>query len=63
MVPADPLLVTKTIQEPSFAGAANVNAPPFVKYCSGRVPQSNVVVPLDTVPMLFDVTFAPPVTV
>src|SRR5580704_12999292 len=63
IVPAVVLLVISTMQEPSLAGAAKVEAPPSVMYCSGDFPQSIVVVPPVTMPILCDATLAPPVSV
>src|SRR5579862_308873 len=63
IVPAVVLLVISTMQEPSLAGAASVEAPPLVMYCNGDFPQSIVVVPVVTMPILCDATLAPPVSV
>src|SRR5438552_3148408 len=60
IAPALAPFVTSTRHDPSFAGAASVNAPLLVTYCCGHVPQSMVSVPLDLVPRLDDTTLAPP---
>jgi hypothetical protein len=51
IVPALPLLVTRTTQLPSYDAIAKVNMPPFVKVWIGPLPQSMLVVPLDAVPL------------
>ena len=45
----EPLMIS-TKQVPSNTGAARVNAPPFIRYWLGFLPQSTVDVPLLTVP-------------
>jgi hypothetical protein len=42
IVPALPLFVICMMHDPSFDGAARVNAPPLVMYCNGDAPQSTV---------------------
>src|SRR4051794_2294931 len=59
MVPAVPLFVVLSTQDPSAAGAVMVKAPPFVMDCSGRAPQSTVILPVDCPSV---VTVAPPET-